>query len=262
MMDNLFVSHFIIKESDCFVKAESNSAIKTAIASIRRHRRVLERFIEKYPTFMTTYKPIKFPPDVSLPEIIQIMQFGSELSNVGPMASVAGALADLATRDMVKDGSKVAILENGGEISIYSNKKVNIGILAGNTPLSGKIGFQIKPGECPLGVGTSSATMGHVKNYTGQADAAVIVAEDANLADAFATRITNEVKGNDMEKSVQRALEVAETLEKLRSALIVRGKFVGTVGKLPQLIRIVGENKWDMIKSKYDILPDSITTDL
>lgn len=261
-MNNLFVNHFVIKESDCFVKTDSNKAIKTAISSIRKHRRILERFIQKYPIFKTSYKPIKFPSDVLLPEIVQLMQFGTELSGVGPMASVAGALADLATEEMVKDGSKVAILENGGEISIYSNKKVNIGILAGNTPLSGKIGFQIKPEDCPLGLGTSSATMGHIKNYTGHADAAVIVADDANLADAFATRITNEVKGNDIEKSVQKALEVAETLEKLRSALIVRGKFVGTVGKLPQLIRVGGKNKWDMIKSKYDILPDSITTDL
>ncbi|NHI91630.1 MAG: UPF0280 family protein [Candidatus Lokiarchaeota archaeon] len=258
----MFASHFIIKESDCFVKTDSNKAIKIAISSIRKHRNILERFILKYPIFKTTLKPITFPSEIFLPEIIQAMQYGSELSNVGPMASVAGALADMATKEMVQDGSKIAILENGGEISIYSNRKVNIGIYAGNTPLSGKIGFQVKPSECPLGIGTSSATVGHVKSYSGHADAAVIIAQDANLADAFATRITNEVKGNDIEKSVQTALEIAETLEKLRSALIIRGKFIGTVGKLPQLIRIIGENKWDIIKSKYDVIPDSITTDL
>ncbi|MHA1799451.1 MAG: UPF0280 family protein, partial [Candidatus Helarchaeota archaeon] len=233
MIDNLFISHFVIKESDCFVKTDSNKAIKIAIASIRKHRRILERFISKYPTFEKTYRPIKLPTKINLPEVIEVMQYASELSSVGPMASVAGALADLAVKEMKEIGSKVIIFENGGEISIDSNRKVNVGIYASNTPLSGKIGFQIKPSECPLGIGTSSATSGRIKNYSGHADAAVIIAEDANLADAFATRITNEVKGNDVEKSVQRALEIAETLEKLRSALIIRGKYVGTVGKLP-----------------------------
>ncbi len=254
--------HFIIKESDCFVKTDSNKAIKIAIASIRSHRKILERFIIKYPEFEMSFKPMKFPSRIEIPEIIQRMLYAAELANVGPMASVAGALVDLAVRDMKKSGTRVIMLENGGEIAIDSNQTVNVGIYAGNTPLSGKLGFQIRPSECPLGIGTSSATFGHKKTYSGYADAAIIIADDANLADAFATRITNEVKGNDVEKSVQRALEVAETLEKFKGALIIRGKFVGTVGKLPQFIRVIGKNRWDIIKSKYDILPDSVTTEL
>ena len=254
--------HFVIKESDCFVKTDSNKAIKIAIASIRKQRKILEQFIVKYPEFEKTFKPMKFPSRIEVPEIARRMLFAGELANIGPMASVAGALADIAALEMKKSGAKVIMLENGGEIAILSNQKVNVGIYAGNTPLSGKLGFQIKPSECPLGIGTSSATFGHKKTYTGHADAAVVIADDANLADAFATRVTNEVKGSDVEKSVQRALEVAETLEKFKSALIIRGKFVGTVGKLPQFIRVVGENKWDIIKSKYDILPDSVTTEL
>ncbi|MHA1651317.1 MAG: UPF0280 family protein [Candidatus Helarchaeota archaeon] len=246
----------VIKESDIFIKTDNRKAIKGAILSIKYHRTQLERYIRQYPRFLKALQPIRIPQDV--PEIVAIMAEASELAGVGPMAAVAGALADLGVNQMVKLGAKVAIIENGGEIAGISNIPINVGIFAGNSPLSGKIGFRFETEDFPMGIGTSSGTVGHALSF-GEADAATILTNNAALGDAAATAVANEVKGPDIEKSVQLGLEKAETIEGIRGALIIRGKFAGIVGKLPQLLKITG-NSWKILTQRYSnvIPPDFI----
>jgi len=246
----------VIKESDIFFKTDKAKAIHAAIYIIKHYRRQLERYIGRHPRFLKALHPIKIEQDS--PQIITLMAQAGEVAGVGPMAAVAGALADLGVAKMLELGANVAIIENGGEIAGISNVPMNIGIFAGHSPLSGKIGFRFKREDFPIGLGTSSGTVGHALSF-GEADAATILAENAALGDAAATAVANEVKGKDYEKSVQNGLERAETIEGVRGALIIRGKFAGIVGKLPQLLKITGKS-WKILTRRYsNLLPPDFT---
>lgn len=234
----MFKHHEIIKESDVTIKTDLEATIAEAILSIKLHRKELESYIQVHPEFERSFEPVRVPPEA--PEIIRLMADETEKCNVGPMASVAGALADLGVKKMLELGSKVAVIENGGEIMIQTDRFINIGVLAGDAALSGKIGFRILPQDCPCGIGTSSGTVGHAFSF-GVADAAVVFAGNATMGDAAATAVANVVKGDDIELSIQKGLEVAETIEGVRGAYILRDDKAGTVGKLPQFIKIKEE---------------------
>ncbi|MFX1569674.1 MAG: UPF0280 family protein [Promethearchaeota archaeon] len=175
------------------------------------------------------------------------------------MAAVAGALADLMLDSMktgANDGSstfrtpEIALVENGGEIAIDSKKAINIALYAGDNELNLNLGFLIKESDCPIGIGTSSATVGHAISL-GQADAVTIFAKNATLADAAATRICNLVKGNDIEKSIKKGLDAVDDIEGLIGAFISRENKVGQTGKIPQLIKIEGD-KSKILNEKQD----------
>ena len=245
-MKNLYSEHITIKQSDIFIKTDLKPAIDEALKSIRKNRKILENYIKLYPDFKTSFKPVKIKKDAPL--VIRMMALAAEKTEVGPMAAVAGALADLGVDEMRNIGAKVCVIENGGEISAYSNIQIDVGIYAGKSILSEKIGFRLNTNDFPIGIGTSSGTVGHAFSY-GIADAAIAIADNATLADAAATAIGNEVQGKDLEKSIQNGLEIAETIEGVRGVFIILGDKAGTVGKLPQLIKIKGK-KGELIKDK------------
>jgi ApbE superfamily uncharacterized protein (UPF0280 family) len=156
------------------------------------------------------------------------------------MAAVAGALADLAVKEMVSAGAKVAVVENGGEISAVSELPIDVALLAGDTPLSRKVGFRLE--KFPVGVATSSATFGYAFSL-GEADSVTIFSKDACLADAAATAVCNAVKGEDCDSAVKHGIEVAMSIGDVKGVLIIfRGK-VAVAGEIPKLINITGEER-------------------
>ena len=255
--------HFTEKESDVTIISESKSAILKAKRVFFYHRNVLERYILKDKQFLTSFAPVKVKTDL---KIINLMADTALICDVGPMAAVAGALADLMLESMkFKDENdfipaKIALVENGGEIALDSEKSMNIALYAGYNELNINLGFLIEKKDCPIGIGTSSATVGHAISL-GQADAVTIFADNATLADSAATKIANLVKGEDIEKSIKNGLDIVEDIEGVRGAFISRENKVGQVGKIPQLIKIEGD-KNKILKEKignifpgdYDIL--------
>lgn len=114
-----------------------------------------------------------------------------------------------------------------------ARRELLVGLYAGPSPLSGRLGLKIESGEMPVGVATSSATVGHSWSY-GRADAACVVADDAALADAVATGLGNMVRTRaDME----RALEWAALVEGVRGALLVLGRTLAARGRM-QLVSL------------------------
>ena len=222
-------------ESNIVFQSESAEAIEAAIKSIQHNRRELEKYVFTRPNFRYTLRPIRVEPDA--PHVVRIMVESTRSLNIGPMAAVAGALADLAVQSMLESDVEVAIVEDGGEVSAHSRRLFNVGLYAGMTDLADKIGFQIEPSECPIGIGTSSATVSHAFSF-GEADAATVFANSAASADAAATAVCNAVKGGNIEASVQKGLNFAEKIGFVRGALIVRGDCVGVVGKIPKLFRV------------------------
>ena len=244
-MENIKKYHFSEKESDITILSESKKAILRAKREFLYHRNVLEKYVQKDKQFLTSFSPVKIKTDL---KIIKLMADTSYLCDVGPMATVAGALADLMVGVMKNSEErdftpvKNALVENGGEIANDSELSMKIALYAGKNELNLNLGFLIEKKDCPIGIGTSSATIGHAISL-GEADAVTIFANNATLADGAATRIANLVKGNDIGKSINKGLDAVSDIDGVRGAIISRQDKVGHVGKIPKMIRIEGDKQ-------------------
>ncbi|WP_455276278.1 UPF0280 family protein [[Eubacterium] cellulosolvens] len=224
-----------IADADVFIKTDSNKAASNALESVRRHRLEVEKYALKNPIFLKALGPIQI--NSNSPEVIKRMAYAAESANVGPMAAVAGAISDLAVEKMIENGAKIAIVENGGEISAISKREINIAINTGSPSFSDNIGLRIYPEDTPIGIGTSSATVGPGFSF-GDADAATVVADNAALGDAVSTTLCNEVKAKKLNESIKKGLELTKKIEGVRGSIIIKGNVVGLAGKLPQIISI------------------------
>jgi len=221
---------------------ETNILLKTDLVKHRlagfiiKERTLLKDFIRRNPDFLTVYEPIKFEIETA-PLIVKLMARAGRIADVGPMAAVAGTISQLSMEFLVKKNAKYVIVDNGGDIALKTNKNVITGLYAGSSPLSGEIGFKIKHDKTPMGICTSSGTVGHSISF-GRADSVTVFADEASIADALATSIANYAVGDLDRDTVQRSLEKAEKYRKfMRGALVVVGESAGTIGKIPQLIK-------------------------
>ena len=212
------------KETDLYIRAASNLQRK-ARRLVLKYRQQLEGYIERNPVFQTSLEPLTVPE--SAPAIVREMAEVGQKAGVGPMAAVAGAVAEFVGRELLEFTPEI-IVENGGDIYLKILKKRVVGIFAGDSPLSGKVGLEINPQDTPLGVCTSSGTVGHSLSF-GKADAVVVVASSATLADAAATAIGNRVKQSS---DIDKALEFARGIGGLKGVVIIIGKSVGVWGEI------------------------------
>jgi len=211
-----------VKETDLYIRATANLQRK-AHRLVLKYRRQLEQYIEQNPDFLTSLKPLLVP--ARAPRIVQDMIEAGCQAGVGPMAAVAGAVAEYVGRELLDFSSEI-IVENGGDIFLKILSKRIVGIFAGDSPLTGKIGLEINPQDTPLGVCTSSGTVGHSLSF-GKADAVVVVAVSASLADAAATAIGNRVSRPD---DINGAIEFGQSIGGLKGIVIITGKNVGAWG--------------------------------
>ena len=213
-----------VKETDLYVRTATNLKSK-AERFVLKYREPLEKYISLYPYFYTSLEPVTAVKGA--PRIVKEMVEASAKVGVGPMAAVAGALAEFVGKELLAYSPEV-IIENGGDIFLKSLKKRVIGIYAGNSPLTGKIGIEIEPKDTPIGVCTSSGTVGHSLSF-GKADAVTILAKSSLLADAAATAICNIVQTSD---DITRAIEFARTIDGLQGISIIIGNKIGIWGRV------------------------------
>jgi ApbE superfamily uncharacterized protein (UPF0280 family) len=232
MTRKLFKEAFQIKETQCTIIADKQEAIETAIASIKRNRKALEDYAKRNPLFLIVLEPVAAPAE---PVVARLMAEAAEKANVGPMAAVAGVLADLAVKDMIADGCRVAVVEDGGEVSAISDKPVDVALAAGNEPLSKRFGFRLT--NFPIGVATSSGRFSHALSF-GDAEAATVFCRNAGLADAAATAVGNVVKGEAYTVAIEKGIAVAKSIQGVEGVLILYKGCVGTWGKIPQIIKV------------------------
>lgn len=222
--DGLQGFEVIESETDLFIFADTNLEAK-ALNAVMRCRNDLQKYILTHETFATTFSPIM----VSLfsPKIVWQMAWAAWRAKVGPMAAVAGVIAELVGRDLLKH-SKEVMVENGGDIFLKINKARKIGIYAGQSAFSEKIGLEIAPEDSPCGICTSSGTVGHSISL-GKADAVTVIARSTALADAAATAIGNVVQ--DV-ATIGKGLEAAKKISGLDGVLIIKGDQMGAHGKV------------------------------
>jgi len=229
---DLFKTEFVHRESKCTIISDREDAFKAAVSSIKLHREKLEEHVREHPLFLYSLQPVHVDDG---PEVVRLMAEAAERAGVGPMAAVAGVLADLAVEEMVREGAKVAVVENGGEASLVSNRPMDVALSAGDSSLSRRVGFRLR--RFPTAVATSSGLYSHALSF-GEADAVTIFAENAGLADAAATAVGNIVKGEDQRGSVERGVERALSIEGIRGAFIVYRGVVGMGGEVPRIIGV------------------------
>ncbi|NIS60700.1 MAG: UPF0280 family protein, partial [Proteobacteria bacterium] len=179
-----------VRETDLFLLA-NRKLEKEVKEAVIRYRWQIEEYIRSHPEFQTSLRPVRSDPYA--PKIVKEMLKASRLANVGPMASVAGAIAEFVGKDLIPLSPEV-ICENGGDIFIATSKERVVGVFAGKSPLSLKVGLRIKPGDTPLGICSSSGTVGHSMSF-GKADAVCVLSRSTSLADAAATSIGNLIEG-------------------------------------------------------------------
>lgn len=193
---------------------------------------LLEKHIQKDKIFLTSYEPVEI--DKSAPKIAKIMADAAKKCNVGPMAAVAGAFSDVLGEFALKKGAGDIIIENGGDVFLKLKTPRIVGVHAGPSGFSDRIGFRILPQQTPLGICTSSDSVGHSISL-GKSDAVTVFADTAALADAAASAIGNKVKGR---KAVENGINEAKTLKGVLGVLIIKGNKMGAYGSLPELIKI------------------------
>ncbi len=227
--DDLVNVEIIIKETDLLVRAKRDLSRETREA-VFKYRYQLETYIALNPEFQESLVPLDENPHA--PEIVREMIRASQLAKVGPMAAVAGAMAEFVSKDLLPLSEEV-IVENGGDIYLSTKSERTIGVYAGRSPLSLKIGLLIEPEDSPLGICTSSGTVGPSLSF-GKADAICIVSKSAALADAAATAVGNVVR---QKRDIEYGLEKAKTIEDILGALIILDDQMGVWGKI-NLIRL------------------------
>lgn len=222
----------VCQETDLMIQADcllDNEARERTLAC-RGH---IEGYIERYPGFATTLVP--WHDQAGAPEIVRDMLRASRAAGVGPMAAVAGAMAESVGRKLL-DFSRRVVVENGGDVFLRTDVPVVAGLFAGDSPLSLKVGVRVPDARDGIGLCTSSATVGHSLS-TGSADAVCAVAPSCALADAAATAIGNRVHSfRDLESAIDFGRRIAGVL----GIVVVAGRKMGAWGQV-ELVPLNGK---------------------
>ncbi len=228
---SLLATAITIQETDLHILAEQDvrAAAHDLIITCRSQ---IERYIASHRQFATSLCPL--PQDNLAPALIQNMLTAARAADVGPMAAVAGAIAEFVGRGLLKAGlTNEVMVENGGDIFLLRNQECLTAIYAGESPLSNKIGLRIIPEKMPLGICTSSGSIGHSLSF-GQADSVTVLAPNTALADTAATRLGNELKNDD---DMGHTLDVAQTIPGLLAVVVVKNETLGAWGDI-ELVKI------------------------
>lgn len=236
-----------IGETDLIIKTDQLEHELPKFIITQRSR--LKNYINIHPEFLTSFEPVLVDRDCNEskygrksfsnepPLIVKLMARAGRKGEVGPMAAVAGTISQLCMGFMVEMGAKYVIIDNGGDLALKTDKDVVVGLYAGQSSLSGKLGFKIKKGKTPMGICTSSGTVGHSISF-GRSDSVTVFADEASIADALATSIANSALGETDHDAVQNSIARAEDFKNfINGVLVVVGENAGTLGKIPKLVQ-------------------------
>ncbi|HOG15979.1 MAG TPA: UPF0280 family protein [Syntrophales bacterium] len=196
-----------------------------ALAAVHSFRGHIEAYIDRHPDFLTSLAPL--PEDDFSPAIVRAMLGAGKEAGVGPMAAVAGAIAEFVGRKL-EGLCRDVIIENGGDIFLKSRRERRVGIFAGDSPLSERIALKIPPAGKAIGICTSSGTVGHSLSF-GKADAVCVLSGSATLSDAAATAVGNVVKRR---ADIVRGIERARQIPGVQGILIIVGDQMGLWGEM------------------------------
>jgi ApbE superfamily uncharacterized protein (UPF0280 family) len=226
LVSNNILQNFrvVVRETDLLIRAETPLQDE-ARDFVLEHRMALERYIEDHPDFVDRLTPCS--QDHLAPPIVRTMIEASQKAGVGPMGAVAGAVAEYVGRDLL-NYSKEIIIENGGDIFVRTTFPVTVAIFAGQSPLSCKVGVHIDSPGTPMGVCTSSGTVGHSLSF-GRAEAVLVISESVALADAAATAIGNVISNK---ADIGSGIHLGEKIPDVLGIVVILGDQMGVWGNV------------------------------
>jgi ApbE superfamily uncharacterized protein (UPF0280 family) len=210
--------------SDLFIRADKNLH-EQALSILTDARRELEDYIHERDEFIHSLNPIT--PDGSEPEIAHEMIMAASTAGVGPMAAVAGAIAERVGLRLLNFTDEV-IVENGGDIWMKLTKPAVIGIYAKNIFFKHNVGIRIDPAKTPCSVCTSTSKLGHSISL-GKADSVTIIAKTGALADAAATAVCNMVQSRD---DIEDSLNFAMSINGVSACAIILNEILAVQGDI------------------------------
>jgi ApbE superfamily uncharacterized protein (UPF0280 family) len=228
--NNMVNFNVIVGESDLLIRADHDVHSEVhKILNLLRHD--IESYIKIDNSFLTSLEPLSVP--IKAPEVVKSMAQAGNAFGVGPMAAVAGAIAEGVARDLHKL-SKNVVVENGGDVYLFSERPITGAVYAGNSPLSMKLGVALKP--CPGGISicTSSGTVGHSLSF-GYADSVSVISESGSMADAAATAICNIVRSD---KDLEQAVDFARKFKQIIGLVIIFKNRLTVFGERIKLVEI------------------------
>lgn len=212
-----------VKETDLFILAgEDLGEAARELVMTSRYR--LEEYIAAHPDFVSSLEPL--PEDPLAPPLVREMLRAGISAGVGPMAAVAGAIAEETGRGLSSLSRELAV-ENGGDLFLMGEQERTVALFTGDGKLDAGLGLRIRPGG-GIGIGTSSGTFGHSLSL-GEASTATVVAPSAALADASATAVGNAVQGKH---GVEKGIELARGIQGIAGVIVVQDGRVGAWGDL------------------------------
>ena len=229
MVKHLHSFQVTVQETDLMVQADQDLSALCR-EEVLAQRGYIEQYINQFPEFLRTLVP--WNRSGPAPEVIRRMIHAGQAAGVGPMAAVAGAIAE-AVGEVLGRHSQEVVVENGGDIYLVLNRPVTIGLYAGHSPLSMRTGLRLDPGGQPLAVCTSSGTIGHSLSM-GQADAVCVVARQCALADAAATAVANRIADA---RAIPEALRFSRSIQGVLGVAAICGERLGLWGDL-RLVRL------------------------
>ena len=206
-------SRVTVETTDLLIRARSCSQAR-AENIVRRLRQEIRDHVRVQPDFLTSLSPVERTG--CTPRIIELMYSASEKTGVGPMAAVAGAVAELVGAELAEDSEEV-IVENGGDIWMTLTEPAKITLFSGSRYFDSALAISVSPEKTPCGVCTSSGRIGPSLSF-GRADSATVISGDTALADAAATGAANMVQTSD---DLTCALEWALGTPGVRGGVIV-----------------------------------------
>lgn len=212
-----------VEETDLHIGARRSLIPEAAQAALEARAEVKAAIADR-PRFASSLEPLRIH-GTETPLVRGMLEAGI-LASVGPMAAVAGAVAEAVGRGLLQYSSEV-IVENGGDIFLCGSRQRLVAIHAGDSPLSGLLAVAVTP-EKGIGVCTSSATVGHSLSL-GRADAALVVAGNCALADAAATRLGNLITQPD---AIEDALGEICQISGVIGAVAIAGDRIGIQGQI------------------------------
>ena len=221
--DDLVGFRVTVGETDLLIRARADLTGPAGDA-VRACRESIEDYIARDPDFATALEPC----DVTdAPDIVRAMADAGRTAGVGPMAAVAGAVAQFVGEALLAHSPEV-IVENGGDLYIKTDHRIRVGMYAGDSPFTGRLALLVAPEKTPMGMCTSSGTVGHSMSL-GRADAVTVICRSAAVADAYATAYANRISSPD---DVNTVLALGEKSPDVLGLVIIVGPTLGSWGDI------------------------------
>ena len=228
----MIVREKIIVEETIATVITDKDFIEIVIEEIKKRREDLKECIKNNPDFLKSFSPIPISGDA--PEIVKKMTYATAKVNVGPMASVAGAIGYYVVMRILKEGGDHIIFDNGGDITMFINKPVTIGIYTGEKTTN-RFGIKFKTLDKIISICTSSGKIGHSFSF-GKADAVTVISSDPFLADATATAMCNKVIKAD-KKRIMRNIS-SYIIDGIEGIMVIMDQLIGFSENFPEILEV------------------------